>query len=81
MVTLYVFALVKSGGFEVALKSGSGLPSQWQGLPGDRITPHTLPYCEWNARLDKALLGARLIQSTQKGWNEVLPYARVLDAS
>jgi hypothetical protein len=80
MVTLYVFALVKSGGFEVALKSGSGFTlTSGKSLPGDRVTPHILPYCEWNAKLDKALLGARLVQSTQKGWNEVLPYARVVD--
>jgi hypothetical protein len=80
MVTLYVFALVKSGGFEVALKAGSGFTlTNGKSLPGDRITPHILPFCGWNAKLDKALLGARLIQSTEKGWNEVLPYARVLD--
>jgi hypothetical protein len=80
MVTLYLFALVKSGGFELALKSGSGFTlTDGRTLPGDRVTPHILPYCEWNAKLDKALLGARLVQSTQKGWNEVLPYARVLD--
>jgi hypothetical protein len=29
--------------------------------------------------MDKALLGARIVASVQKGWNEVLPYARVLD--
>jgi hypothetical protein len=34
---------------------------------------------DWNAKLDKALLGARLVKSSQKGWNDVLPYARVLD--
>jgi hypothetical protein len=80
LVTLYAFALVKSGGFELALKPGSGFTlSNGKSLPGDRVTPHTLPFCEWNGKLDKALLGARLAQSTQKGWNEILPYARVLD--
>ena len=79
MVALYVFALLKSGGYELTLKSGSGFTlTSGKALPGDRITAHTLPYCDWNARLDRALLGARLVQSTQKGWNEVLPYARVL---
>ena len=43
------------------------------------MTTHTLGLCDWNAKLDKALLGARLIVSVQKGWNDVLPYARVLD--
>jgi hypothetical protein len=82
MVALYVFALLKSGGYELMLKSGSGFTlTSGKALPGDRITAHTLPYCDWNARLDRASLGARLVQSTQKGWNEVLPYARVLDAS
>ena len=31
--------------------------------------------------MDKALLGARIVASVQKGWNEVLPFARVLDDS
>jgi hypothetical protein len=48
-------------------------------LPGNRLTTHVLTLCEWNAKLDKALLGARLIVSVQIGWNQVLPYARVLD--
>ena len=30
-------------------------------------------------RLDRALLGSRLVESLHKGWNEVLPYARILD--
>jgi benzoyl-CoA reductase/2-hydroxyglutaryl-CoA dehydratase subunit BcrC/BadD/HgdB len=38
-----------------------------------------LALCEWNAKLDKAMLGARIVKSIQKGWNEVLEYARVLD--
>jgi hypothetical protein len=80
MVMLYVFALVKSGGFELALNSNAGVTlSNGRPLPGDRLTAHTLPLCEWNARLDRALLGSRLVASLHKGWNEVLPYARVLD--
>jgi hypothetical protein len=29
--------------------------------------------------MDKALLGARIFASTQKAWDEVLAYARVLE--
>ena len=80
MVTLYVFALIKSGGFELALNPNAGVTlSDGRPLPGDRLTAHTLPLCEWNARLDRALLGSRLVESLHKGWNEVLPYARILD--
>src|SRR5262249_51826775 len=80
MVILYVFALIKSGGFELALKPNAGVTlSNGQPLPGDRLTAHTLPLCDWNARLDRALLGSRLVESLHKGWNEVLPYARILD--
>jgi hypothetical protein len=82
MVALYVFALIKSGGFELALNPNAGVTlSNGRPLPGDRLTAHTLPLCEWNARLDRALLGSRLVESLHKGWNEVLPYARVLDPS
>ena len=80
MVTLYVFALLKSGGFELALNPNAGVTlSDGRPLPGDRLTAHTLPLCEWNTRLDRALLGSRLVESLHKGWNEVLPYARILD--
>ena len=48
-------------------------------LPGNRLTAHTLGLVKWNTQLDKALLGARIVMSIQKGWNEVLPFARVLD--
>ena len=48
-------------------------------LAKNRLTTHALALCDWNAKLDKALLGARIVVSVQKGWNEVLPYARVLD--
>jgi hypothetical protein len=79
MVMLYVFALIKSGGFELALNPNAGVTlNNDRPLPGDRLTAHTLPLCEWNARLDRALLGSRLVASLHKGWNEVLPYARVL---
>jgi hypothetical protein len=82
MVMLYVFALIKSGGFELALNPNAGVTlSNGRPLPGDRLTAHTLPLCEWNARLDRALLGSRLVVSLYQGWNEVLPYARVLDSS
>ena len=50
-------------------------------LVGNRLTTYTLALCDWNATLERALLGARLILSVQKGWNDGLPYARVLDDS
>ena len=80
MVVLYLCALVKMGGYELALNPASPITLIGdKPLPGNRLTTHALALCEWNAKLDKALLGARLIVSVQKGWNEVLPYARVLD--
>jgi hypothetical protein len=82
MVVLYVLALIKSGGFEIALKPNTGYTlSNSKALPGDRLTTYLLPQCEWNAKLDKALLGARIVESQHKGWNEVLPFARILDQS
>ena len=80
MVTLYVFALVRSGSWEMAL-SHSPLIQFANGNPllGNRLTAHTLGLVKWNAQLDKALLGARVVASTQKGWDEVLPFARILD--
>lgn len=80
MVTLYVLAQIKLGGYELALNLSSPvLLSNGKALPSNKLTPHTLAMCEWNAKLDKALLGSRIVVSVQKGWNEVLPYARVLD--
>ena len=80
MVSLYALAQVKIGGFEAVLNPGSPITmTNGKALPGNRLTPHTLALCEWNAKLDKAMLGARIVKSIQKGWNEVLEYARVLD--
>jgi hypothetical protein len=80
MVVLYVCSLVKTGGFELVLNAATPITlSNEKPLPGNRLTTHVLTLCEWNAKLDKALLGARLIVSVQIGWNQVLPYARVLD--
>jgi hypothetical protein len=80
MVTLYVFAQIKLGGYELALNPSSPVTlNNGTMLPGNRLTPHTLALCDWNAKFDKALLGSRIVVSVQKGWNEVLPYARVLD--
>lgn len=80
MVVLYASALVKAGGFELVLNAASPITlANDKPLPGNRLTTHALPLCDWNAKLDKALLGARLVVAVQKGWNEVLPYARVLD--
>jgi len=82
MVQLYTFALLKLGGWELVLNPASPVQtSDGKPLPGNKLTPHTLAIVDWNAKLDKGLLGARLVASTQKGWNEVLPFARVLDPS
>ncbi|HEX7376077.1 MAG TPA: hypothetical protein VF278_03145 [Pirellulales bacterium] len=80
MVALYVFALVKSGVYELALNPSYPVTLADGKKPHDnRLTTHALAACDWNSALDKALLGARVILSLRKGWNEVLPYARVLD--
>ncbi len=80
MVVLYLCALVKMGGYELALNPSSPITLiNEKPLVGNRLTTHALALCEWNAKLEKALLGARLCVSQQKGWDEVLPYARVLD--
>jgi hypothetical protein len=80
MIVLYACSLVKTGGLELLLNSATPITlANEKPLPGNRLTTHALALCEWNAKLDKALLGARLIVSMQKGWNEVLPYARILD--
>jgi hypothetical protein len=80
MVVLYLLGLVKAGGYELVIRPNHGLTlKNGKGLTGDRITNRVLGLIDWNAKLDKALLGARLVKSSPKGWNDVLPYARVLD--
>ena len=80
MVVLYACSLVKTGGLELVLNASAPITlANEKSLPGNRLTTHALALCEWNAKLDKALLGARLIVSVQKGWNDALSYARVLD--
>ena len=80
MVMLYLFSLIKIGGYELAIKPNHGLVlNNGKPLTGDRLTNRVLGLIDWNAKLDKALLGARLVKSSQKGWNDVLQYARVLD--
>lgn len=82
MVQLYLFALLKQGGWELVLNPATpALLTNGQPLPGNKLTAHTVGLVDWNAKLDKSLLGARLVASTQKGWDEVLPFARVLDAN
>jgi hypothetical protein len=80
MATLYVFSLVRSGAWELALNTATPIQlANGKPLPGNKLTAHTLGLVKWNIQLDKALLGSRLMASTQKGWDEVLPFARVLD--
>jgi hypothetical protein len=82
MVNLYLFTLVKLGGYELALNPAAQIQlSSGKPLPANKLTAHTLGLCKWNSQMDKALLGARIVASVQKGWNEVLPYARMLDDS
>ena len=82
MVTLYVCAIVKSGGYDLVLNPNTTITLvNGKPLPGNKLTAHTIGLCKWNTTLDKALLGARLVASVQKGWNEMLPYARILDSS
>lgn len=76
MVVLYACSLVKGGGYELALNPSSAITLIDQTpLAKNRLTTHALALCEWNAKLDKALLGARIVVSVQKGWNEVLQYS------
>ena len=80
MATLYVFALVRSGAWELELNKAAPVQLvNGKPLPGNKLTAHTLGLVKWNTQLDKALLGARIFASTQKGWDEVLSFARVLD--
>lgn len=80
MANLYLFTVVKLGGYELVLNPATQLQlTNGKPLPGNKLTAHTLGLCKWNSQMDKALLGARVSPSVQKGWNEVLPYARVLD--
>ena len=82
MANLYLFTLVKLGGYELALNPATQIQlTNGRPLPANKLTAHTLGLCKWNSQMDKALLGARIVASVQKGWNEVLPYARVLDDS
>ena len=79
MVTLYGFALVRSGAWEMALNPSTPIQLA-NGKPflSNKLTAHTVGLVKWNTQLDKALLGARLFASSKK-WDEVLPFARVLD--
>jgi hypothetical protein len=82
MVSLYLFALVKTGGYELVLNPNAPIQlTNGKTLAGNRLTAHTLGLCKWSVQLDKALLGARIVESIHKGWNEVLPFVRVLDDS
>jgi len=82
MLTLYLFALVRSGGWELGLNQATPIQlTNGKPLPANKLTAHTLSLVKWNTQLDRALLGARITVSIQKGWNEVLPFARVLDDS
>lgn len=46
---------------------------------GKRITSRVVGQIEWSAKLERALLGARVKISDEKPFNEVLPYAQIID--
>jgi hypothetical protein len=46
---------------------------------GRRLKSSLINQVEWNTKLEKALLGARLKISDEKPFNDVLPYAQILD--
>jgi hypothetical protein len=48
---------------------------------GHRLTGKQVAQVEWSSRLERAMLGARLKLSDEKPFNDVLPYARVLDSN
>lgn len=82
IANLYLFALVKLGGYELVLNPATQMQLiNGKPLPSNKLTAHTLGLCKWSSQMDKTLLGARIVASVQKGWNEVLPYTRVLDDS
>ena len=80
MVTVYGFALVRSGAWEIVLNPATPIQlANGKPLLGNKLTAHALALVKWNTQLDKALLGARLIKSVETKWDAVLPFARVLD--
>ena len=76
MVTLYVFALIKSGGFELALNRMLGSRSATAGPYQVIDSPRTpCPCVSGTPSSDEPLLGSRLVEwRLHKGWNEVLPW-------
>lgn len=46
---------------------------------GHKLTARMIGQIEWKPHLERALLGARLKTSDEKPFNDVLPYAQVLD--
>jgi hypothetical protein len=49
--------------------------------PNKRLTSRLISQTEWSTKLEKAFLGARLKLSDEKPFNDVLPYALVVDPS
>lgn len=80
IVILYLFALVRSGAWEIVLNPATSIQlANGKLLPGNKLTAHALALVKWNTQLDKALLGARIVKSVETKWDAVLPFARVLD--
>ena len=82
MVTLYLFALVKVGGCE--LVSESATPRlRWSTANRFRQQAHrAYPWrCASGTPSSTRPCSAPAVASMQKGWDEVLPYARVLDSA
>ena len=67
MATLYVFALVRSGAWELELNKAAPVQLvNGKPLPGNKLTAHTLGLVKWNTQLDKALHRSRF-------WQPALP--------
>jgi hypothetical protein len=85
MVRLGILCAVRAGNpplMLAELNPAAGLKlANGKEPPGHRLTGKQITQVEWSAKLERAMLGARLKLSDEKPFNDVLPYARVLDAN
>jgi hypothetical protein len=83
MVRLAILCAVRAGNpplMLAELNPAAGLKLASGKEPhGHRLTGKQIAQVEWSARLERAMLGARLKLSDEKPFNDVLPYARILD--
>jgi hypothetical protein len=85
MVRLAILCALRAGSpplMLAELNPGAGFKLTNNKEPlGHRLTGKQIPLVEWSAKLERAMLGARLKLSDEKPFNDVLLYARVLDAN